>query len=117
MTKDRDWSKTKHADPKDTGPMVKAFLAWPQGYPRDREEYLSVHVNGHPYRLKFGAENTAPRDVWAVVKNSKSSMMKTPGLKHELSPGGVGRPQSEIMAMAGEFTYVNDFEVVGEKEL
>lgn len=112
MAETRNWEKAKHPDPKNTGPMVKAFLAWPNGYDRTKPETLSVNVNGYRYELKFGAENTAPREVWAAVKNCKSSVLTTPNISGERT-----RPQADIMQMPGTWSYVNDYEVVGEKEL
>jgi hypothetical protein len=70
----------------------------------------------------FGRTNRLPKSVVAVLKNSKTAVshhtggMSTPHAVDKAT-GGQGREQSQVMAGESQAVYVNDYEIVGEKEL
>ena len=61
--------------PRPCGPMVAFYLARSiqgQAIPGNKDVVQTCKINGYPYEIKFGAENTVPREVYEVFQNSLS---------------------------------------------
>lgn len=109
---------TDFPNPADTSPMVEFYLERQQFMDPTKEYSIPVTVNGYSFSATFGKRNRLPKAVVDVLKNSRSAIhpMKTTN-RVELARGGEGRSQSEFMQSQSEVKYVNDYNVVEEKEL
>lgn len=110
--------RTEHPNPEHDSPMVEFYLERQQFMDPLKEYSISANVNGYSFSATFGKTNRLPKNVVAVLKNSKSAIhpMKNSS-KVEMARGGEGREQSEFMQSQSEVKYVNDYNIVNEKEL
>ena len=108
----------KYPNPADTSPIVDFYLERQQFMDPSKQYTISVSVNGYPFSAEFGKKNQLPADVVAVLRNAKSAIHPSMNAgKVEIARGGEGRSQSQIMDATQSIQYVNDYNVVIEKEL
>jgi len=107
----------KFPNPADTSPMVDFYLERQQFMDPSKEYSIPIHVNGYTFSATFGKKNKLPADVVAVLKNAKSALHPSANAgKVDLARGGEGRPMSQIMESTQSLKYVNDYNVVIDKE-
>jgi hypothetical protein len=107
----------KYPNPADTSPMVDFYLERQQFMDPAKEYSIPIHVNGYTFSATFGKKNTLPADVVAVLKNAKSALHPSANAnKVEIARGGEGRPMSQIMDPTQSLKYINDYNVVIDKE-
>jgi hypothetical protein len=107
----------KYPDPKNSSPMVTFYLERQQFMDPGKEYSITVGVNGYNYSATFGKSQTLPADVVAVLKNAKSALHPSANAATvELARGGEGRPMSQLMDSTQSLKYINDYNVVIEKE-
>lgn len=98
--------------------MVEFYLERQQFMDPSKHYSIPVTVNGYEFHAVFGRKNKLPKSVVAVLKNAKSAIHPSPNARFvETALGGQGRPQNELHAQPQELKYVNDFNVVDEREL
>jgi len=98
--------------------MVEFYLERQQFMDPSKNYSVPVTVNGYQFEAVFGRKNRLPKSVVAVLKNAKSAIHPSLNAKMvETALGGQGRPQNELMTNQTELKYVNDFNVVEEKDL
>lgn len=110
-------SLRKHADPGRDGELTSFYLGFQNGMDRTKQYSIDVKVNGYAYTAYFGKSNLLPKDVVRVLQNSKSAIHPTPRVSEmDRMRGGEGRPAAQLMQSQQETQYVNDYEIVIEKE-
>ena len=107
-----------YPDPSVTSPMVEFYLERGQFMDPSKRYTIGINLNGYEYRAEFGKKNTLPRDVVKLLQNAKSAIHPMENAaKVEIARGGEGRPQNQLMDSGQSVQYVNDYNVVIEKEL
>lgn len=107
----------KYPDPKNSSPMVTFYLERQQFMDPAKEYSIQVGCNGYNYSATFGKSQTLPADVVAILKNAKSALHPSENASRvELARGGEGRPMSQLMDSTQSLKYINDYNVVIEKE-
>ena len=110
--------RTEHPNPEHESPMVEFYLERQQFMDPSKEYVITSNVNSYEFKATFGKMNRLPKNVVAVLKNAKSAIhpMKNAS-KVDVARGGEGRSQSEFMQSQSEVKYINDYNIVQEKEL
>ena len=117
LTKPQSSRAEKHPDPGKSGDMVTFYLAHQNGMDRGKSYSITVNSNGYPYTAHFGRSNTLPRDIVAVLKDSKSAIHPSANVAQMAAlRGGDGRPASELLNSQQRTQYIPDYEIVIEKE-
>lgn len=108
----------KYPNPADTSPLVDFYLERQQFMDPSKRYTIPVTVNGYAFEAEFGKKNRLPADVVAVLRQAKSAIHPMANAsKVEIARGGEGRPQNQLMDSTSSIQYVNDYNVVIEKEL
>jgi len=108
----------KHVNPEESGELVEFYLERQQFMDPTKRHSIPVTVNGYPYEAVFGEKNILPKDVVKVLQNAKSAIHPMPNTEMVATAlGGQGRKQSNIMQTSQQVQYINDYNVVMEKEL
>lgn len=108
----------KYPDPSVTSPMVEFYLERQQFMDPAKRYEIGCIVNGYQFYAEFGKKNILPKDVVAVLQNAKSAIHPMENAsKVKIARGGEGRPQSQLMESGQSLQYINDYNVVIEKEL
>lgn len=98
--------------------LVEFYLERQQFMDPSKRYVVPVNINGYEFQAEFGKRQRLPRSVVNELKNSKSAIHPMANARRvDMVQGGEGRDQSEIMKTQAEIRYVNDYNVVEEKEL
>ncbi len=111
----------KHPDPS-KGEWVEFYLERQQFMDPSKRYVVPVNVNGYEFTAEFGKRQKLPKDVVEVLRNAKSVIAgKAGGMSNahavDTARGGEGRAQTDILNGKTEYTYLNDYSVITEKEL
>jgi hypothetical protein len=61
----------------------------------DHDQFLPVGINGYQYKLKMGARNTVPKEVYQVLMNSRSRSVVVDVEKASRHPRPFGTPPTQ----------------------
>jgi hypothetical protein len=108
----------KYQNPAESSPLVDFYLERQQFMDPSKRYTIDVNVNGYPFSAEFGKKNRLPEDVVSVLRNAKSAIHPSANAsKVEIARGGEGRNQSQLLESTQSLQYINDYNVVIEKEL
>lgn len=107
----------KHPDPNKDNEMVEFYLERQQFMDPSKRYTIPINVNGYEFEAEFGKRNLLPKSVVAVLKNAKSAIHPMRNADRvDRVIGGEGRNQSELLQNQTDYQYVNDYNVVEERE-
>lgn len=107
----------QYDNPEASGELVEFYLAHQNGMDRSKSYALPIKVNGYEFTAKFGEKNILPKAVVQQLQNCKSAIHPTANTgRVDISRGGEGRPASQLQQSQQREQYINDYDIVIQKE-
>lgn len=99
---------TKH-HPKPNGAMVDFYLGANPQY--QKGEKIPLSINGHTYVATVGQRNTLPRELVALLQDSKSRTAVVDRKQYDPAEGGRPRAQEAFFNPQTTDVYQSEFDV------